>query len=391
MSQRILCVDDDPNVVKAYQRQFRKHFDMDAAYGGEEALALLASRGPYAVIVADMRMPGMNGVELLATAKARAPDTVRIMLTGNNDQQTAIDAINGGHIFRFLTKPCSPNVFAQAMVAGLEQYRLVTAERELLEKTLKSSIRVLTDVLSLVNPEAFGRTTRLQRYMRELALAMGLSELWLPETVALLSQIGCVLLPEGVLQQVASGEPLTGESLELFEMHPCIAADLIAKIPRLEQIAESVKYQQKNFDGTGVPHDGLSGQDIPMGARLLKAVLDFDTWKSSGLSATHSVARMKQHANRYDPSVLVALERTMGIEAAPQTREVTALELVDGMVLVEDVKTKKGVLLVAEGQETTSSVRQFLMHFRRRGELAEPLLVSLVAHNSEKKTRSQLQ
>jgi DNA-binding NtrC family response regulator len=99
MLKRILCVDDEPNILMAYKRQFRKHFEIDTAQDVEKALRWLDDRGPYAVVVADMRMPGMNGIELLKRVKAKAPETVCIMITSSSDQQTAI---NDGHIFRIL-------------------------------------------------------------------------------------------------------------------------------------------------------------------------------------------------------------------------------------------------------------------------------------------------
>ena len=118
MTDKILCVDDDPNILQAYQRALHKQFPIEAALGGEEALAAVAHRGPYAVVVADMRMPGLTGVEVLARIRQMAPDTVRMMLTGNADQQTALEAVNEGHIFRFMTKPCPPDAFAKALTAG---------------------------------------------------------------------------------------------------------------------------------------------------------------------------------------------------------------------------------------------------------------------------------
>ena len=136
MSTKILCVDDDASILAAYQRNLRKQFPIDVALGGQEGLDAMANKGPYAVIVADMQMPGMNGVQFLTRAEEIAPDTVRIMLTGNADQKTAADAVNQGHVFRFLTKPCAPEELALMLSAALKQYRLVTAERELLEKTL---------------------------------------------------------------------------------------------------------------------------------------------------------------------------------------------------------------------------------------------------------------
>jgi response regulator RpfG family c-di-GMP phosphodiesterase len=388
MLKRILCVDDEPNILMAYKRQFRKHFEIDTAQDGEKALRLLDDRGPYAVVVADMRMPGMNGIELLKRVRAKAPDTVRMMLTGNSDQQTAINAINDGHIFRFLSKPCLPKILAQALIAGLEQYRLITAERELLEKTLKSIVHVLTDVLSLVNPEAFGRTTRLKRHMRDLAHAMGLPQVWSLETAALLSQIGAVLLPQGVLHKVCSNSPLSEEERQLVDMQPSVASNLIAKIPRMEEMVEIIQYQEKNFDGSGSPIDDVRGDKIPMGARLLKAVLDFDTWESLGLSPDQSLARMEKDAYRYDPQVLMALNRIKSIGTPSEVRDVKATQLTDGMVLAEDAKTKTGLLVVARGQETSTSVREFLMNFHRSGTLVEPLRV-VIESNVDKAHRMQ--
>ncbi len=375
MLKRILCVDDELNILMAYKRQFRKHFEIDTALGGEEALQLLGNSGPYAVVVADMRMPGMNGIELLKKVKAKFPDTVRMMLTGNSDQQTAIDAINDGHIFRFLSKPCPQNILAQALIAGLEQYRLITAERELLEKTLKSIIHVLTDVLSFVNPEAFGRTTRLKRHMHDLANSLGLPQIWSLETAAMLSQIGAVMLPQGVLHKVCSNLSLSEEERQLVDMQPSVASNLIAKIPRMEEIAAIIQYQDKNFDGSGFPNDDVSGDKIPMGARLLKAILDFDTWESSGMSPAQSLVRMKKDAHRYDPQVFTALHRIKSVGTPSQVRDVKASQLTDGMILAEGAKTKRGSLLVARGQETSASVREFLMNFHCSGMLVEPLRV----------------
>ncbi|MDH3748454.1 MAG: response regulator [Gammaproteobacteria bacterium] len=118
MSNKILFVDDEPNVLQSIRRSLRKQFDLDTAEGGEEALRMLKANGTYAVIVSDMRMPGMNGVELLSQARKDSPDTVRMMLTGNADQQTAVDAVNHGDIFRFLNKPCEPTFSSRQSQAG---------------------------------------------------------------------------------------------------------------------------------------------------------------------------------------------------------------------------------------------------------------------------------
>src|SRR5690348_5914444 len=107
MSTKILCVDDEENVLTGLQRSLRKEFAIETAIGGAAGLIAIESNGPYAVVVADMQMPGMNGVEVLKRVEIKSPNSIRIMLTGNADQKTAVDAVNDGHVFRFLTKPCS--------------------------------------------------------------------------------------------------------------------------------------------------------------------------------------------------------------------------------------------------------------------------------------------
>ena len=132
MAEKILLVDDDSNVLDGYRRSLNKEFLMETAEGGTQALAMAAEKGPYAVVISDMRMPEMDGIQLLSRIKAIAPDTIRVMLTGNADMDTAINAINEGSIFRFLNKPCSREIMARTITAALVQYRLVTAEKQLL-------------------------------------------------------------------------------------------------------------------------------------------------------------------------------------------------------------------------------------------------------------------
>src|SRR5947209_3169648 len=98
-SEPILFVDDDSNLLAGYQRNLRKGFRIDTAASGPQALTMLTAQGPYAVIVSDMRMPQMDGVQFLSKAKSVSPRSVRIMLTGNADQKTAIEAVNEGYVF----------------------------------------------------------------------------------------------------------------------------------------------------------------------------------------------------------------------------------------------------------------------------------------------------
>ena len=159
------------------------------------------------------------------------------MLTGDGDIHNAVSAVNEGSIFRFLTKPCNRDTLAKALNAGLQQYRLITAERDLLENTLQGSIQVLTEVLSLVNPAAFGRALRVRRYMHQVVTRMGLASPWRFEVAAMMSQLGCVTLHPETIDAVYGGRPLPPGEQTRFNAHPGVARDLLSKIPRMEPIA----------------------------------------------------------------------------------------------------------------------------------------------------------
>ncbi len=125
MSERILLVDDEPFILSGYKRGLGKQFHLDTATSGTEALEMFDQHdeSPYAVVVSDMRMPHMDGVELLNRLAEKYPDTIRIMLTGNSDQQTAMDAVNQGHVYKFLTKPCSAADLKITLKEALTLYR----------------------------------------------------------------------------------------------------------------------------------------------------------------------------------------------------------------------------------------------------------------------------
>jgi signal transduction histidine kinase len=134
----ILCVDDEPHVLDALKDVLHRHFSVTTATSGRDALRVLADSAPFCVVVSDFAMPDMNGAEFLANARVTAPDMVRVLLTGHASLTSAIAAVNDGHVFRLLTKPCPPPVLIRHLDEAVDQYRLVTGDRELLEHKLES-------------------------------------------------------------------------------------------------------------------------------------------------------------------------------------------------------------------------------------------------------------
>jgi response regulator RpfG family c-di-GMP phosphodiesterase len=375
MTERVLVVDDEINILEGIRRHLKRRFSIETALGSKEGLAALAKNGPYAVILSDLRMPGMDGIQFLTCVKEESPDTVRMMLAGNADLGDAIQAVNQGNVFRFFSKPCPVDVLERGIEQGIGQYRLVTAERELLQKTLKGSITVLTEILSLVNPEAFGRSSRIKRYVKELADHMGVPEPWEFEMAAMLSQVGWVILPEEALGKLYRGQALTDEESQLFRQHPMIASNLLSNIPRMEEVAEIILYQEKHFDGSGDPADHRQGKTIPLGARILKVALDFDVLEVNGTPSQQALKSLKDRQGWYDPAVLKAMEAFLGGESRRILKEITVRELTSNMVLAEDLYTINGQLLISKGQEVTAVLISRLVNFAKGTGIREPIRV----------------
>src|SRR5262249_34138833 len=119
MNPPVLCVDDEPTVLKLCRFALESACTVTTATCGMEALTVMAERGPFAVVMSDLQMPEIDGVELLSAIRELYPDTIRVLLTGHADVEHALKAINDGHVFRFLTKPCSPTTIRLAVDAAL--------------------------------------------------------------------------------------------------------------------------------------------------------------------------------------------------------------------------------------------------------------------------------
>ncbi|MGE4537119.1 MAG: response regulator [Desulfovibrio sp.] len=142
---KVLFVDDDQAVLDGVRRGLCRAYDVATALGPMEGLRTLDESGPFAVVVSDLRMPDMDGVTFLRKVHEAAPEAVLIMLTGHGDLTTAMAAVNEGHIFRFLTKPCPTPNLSRALNAALDHYRLAATEKELLRVTLENA-RLKEDV-----------------------------------------------------------------------------------------------------------------------------------------------------------------------------------------------------------------------------------------------------
>lgn len=376
----ILFVDDEESLLQGIQRSLRGKLTVDTALGGAAGLAAIQSRGPFAVVVADMRMPGMDGVEFLAKVKEIAPDTVRVMLTGNSDQATAIRAVNQGNIFRFANKPCPPETLIPMLQAALRQHQLVTAERQLLEDTLGGTLRVLTEILALSDGRHFAKATAMQELTRRVSAALGMADAWQIHAAAMLAQVGSVAIPHVVMVRAKSGKALTGPEKDMLQRIPDIGHDLLRHVPRLEGVAAIVRYQLKNFDGSGYPIDATQGSAIPAGARLLRILSDVVDAQQDGVPNEQAFLEMRKATGIYDEAMLeavIALLEEKGPERDEDgaTEEVSLRDLQVGHVLAANIVTSEDTVLVVPGTKITYVLRERLLNFANTVGVREPILV----------------
>ena len=381
MTDKILFVDDEENVLQSMKRQLRKRFPMQFALSGDEALRKLKENGPFAVIVSDMRMPGMNGVELLSRVKDLHPDTVRIMLTGNADQETAMEAVNNGQIFRFLTKPCSTATLVPSLALAQRQYRLVTAEKELLQKTLKGSVTVLSELLSQAKPTVFSAGQRIREYATDVARQLDLPNLWQIEVAALLAQIGCISLPTDIINKKYAGLELDDEEETMWSNYPEIGARLLENIPRLESVTKMIRWQQKPFSEYTDDFTEPEFEEVLTGAQILKGAIDFDLLLHQGHSPPKAVEELHQQERKYNREVLKALGR-IRFQEHVRTLSLGVDYITVGMSAEEDITAKNGAMILPKGQKISWPVLQALYNFNRQVGIVEPIKVR-TGHDEE--------
>src|SRR5688572_11802059 len=158
----VLDVDDEATTLETLSYQIGKDFRVMTAEDGHAALAVLDQHGPIAVVVSDQRMPGMEGLELLERVRVRHPDIVRVLHTAQTELSVAVSAINEGKVFSFLCKPCPTDNLRRTVREAVDQYHATIAEREMLERTLQTSMHALFSWMEMVNPRAFARAERIR-------------------------------------------------------------------------------------------------------------------------------------------------------------------------------------------------------------------------------------
>jgi len=358
MNEKILFVDDEPHVLASIKRSLRKQFCVDTAQSGPEALEALDQKGPYAIIVSDMQMPEMNGAELLSLAKEKSPHTVRMMLTGNADQQTAIDAINRGDITRFLSKPSSATQIADALQQGLKQYRQVRNSTASFADRLLPFIRLYSEALSLSDPARFQQLSRLQYNCVEMARILKLPNLVEIEIIATLSQLSSVTLPRELAIKRATSLALTEDEEIQIRAQAELTETLIREIPELTQIANAVGNQQQS-----------TPEDQPIESVIIELLIEIDKKIAAGMSAEQALESIHDSSLCCQSKVFAAAQ-TLFQTSINSLNRPSPIDLSVGSILDQDLFGSDGTLILAKGHTITELTQAWLKRLQTQGQIS---------------------
>lgn len=371
---KVLMVDDEPNVLSGYRRTLSKQFKVVTAEGGAAGLRTLDEQGPFPVVITDMRMPEIDGLEFLRRARAKHKDSVYVMLTGNADQQTAIDAINQGKIFRFLNKPCPGDILAETIETCLEQHELIQAEKVLLRDTLAGSIRVLVETIALYKP-GLGRAAKgIRSDVQLLCGSLGVGQDWRITLAASLCLLGPTVSSDA--------DEAAALSDEVLDMHAGAGAELLRHIPRLDEIAMIIGRQRE--PGLLPPVLDMSNADmrITIGARILRFAIHYqrELFETKGDRAA-AFDRVTCSDTKYDPRLVSAAQvlaqgaggETLIAQMKHEMMDVRSLR--PEMIIDQDIKTNDGTMILASGHTLSAVLIARLRGFAKAGLIPQELAV----------------
>jgi len=359
MNNKILCVDDEESILRGFQLNLRKDFELHLASNGVEGLEVFDREGGFALVLSDMRMPQMNGATMLSEIKTRDPEVVTVLLTGHTDFESAMSAVNEGSIFRMLSKPCPPETLIKILNDGLAQHDLITSKRILLDQTLRGAVDALAQSLSTAKPLFFGRAQRVRRIANELAEMMKIPDAWRVDIASTFSQLAYISIPESVSEDVYHKRDLSPEVKKVVKQLPDDTQKLIEKIPGLEDIGEilgklSIQHRFEEEDEFG----------LRKAASVLRVALDFDYYEEQGHDRSLIVQTLKSRKDDYDPEITECLSQLLVVaEQQFRLEEIPIRRLDIGMRLAQELRLEDGFLVASCGADVDRQLLKVVRNY----------------------------
>lgn len=350
MENRVLFVDDDQMLLSSMERCLGLKLNLDTALSGPDALERMRNTN-YSVIVSDMRMPGMDGVQFIEKARQQSKHTVYLMLTGNQDVQTAIRAVNEGQVFRFLTKPCRPEEIAAAVGQAQDQYKLEASERELLNKTFVGALSVFADVIETLQPRLAGRSGKTEQLFDELRQRCGMPSRWEYKVAAKVLLLGFAMQSE---HQAGVSVSPTQANMQLNRA--CTTgARIVQRIPRLDPVAEIIRCVPTT-DGSLVDANTDDPSDVILnGAALLRVAHMVEGMADSGIECSAAMEAISKTLPQINQQLALAAQEVYPKDVEAEGVPVDIDDLTAGLVLFEDLTGPDGATLLRSGRKLSQT------------------------------------
>lgn len=346
-NNKILCVDDEDSILRGFQLNLRKKFELHLASDGQEGLELFHREKGFAVVLSDMRMPRMNGAQMLAAIKKADPEVVTVLLTGFTDFESAMSAVNEGNVFRMLSKPCPPETLIKVLQDAVDQYDLICSKRILLDQTLRGAVDALAQSLATIQPLFFGRAQRVRRLSNTLAERLSMPEPWRVDVASVFSQLAYLSLPMHVSKAVYHREKLSPEIKIMLRELPEETLKVVDMIPGLEEVREILQRLDVQ------PKFELGDQSgIRIGASIIRVALDYDYYHEQGHKDALILKTLESRIETYDPQVIEALGVQLNADASNfQMAEISVRQLKKGMLLAQDLLLQENMLIASSGAD----------------------------------------
>lgn len=361
---KIMLVTTDKEFAQTAKNTLGKAFDLAMVSSGEKALQILDKDRRYMVVISSMELKGMDGREFLAAAMKEHPKITRIMITALPDFDHAMQLVNTADISWLLTQPCSAKELLEAVTDSVGRYKKERAEAEAMRDTLTGSVKMLVDVMELTHPEAVRRSKRIRRRAQQISKKLKAMPAHLMDMIVLLSNIGCVGLPTGLLRKMEVGKDITKADMKRFRTHPNIAARLLENVPRMGKMAGIIRHQNTPVS-----------QNPPLGARILKVCIDMDQMQLNGSPPAKALEFMIGKPEIYDPKVVDALARYRDESENAACSQLPVSELEPGMVMQADMVTERGAILLNRGETLSEASHIRIQAFSDLLKIKEPVSV----------------
>jgi len=339
MSKSILFVDENDSIITTMPKSLQTQYRLLFASSYKEALTLLKTNDDCRLLITELGLNNKNGIKFLTHVRKNYPQTVRVVLTAQNDCSKACEALNKARIFQFLKKPCPPDILKKHIGEALLYFAKSKEKQQAMRKTLLGSVQAMVDILDLVNPEAMGLSKRIKDRVLRTGKTLGYKPLWQLELAVLLSHIGCVALPSEIVTKMDQGEKLLPEEWQIYCMHPSIASNLLANIDQMAPVAEIIQHELSPL----MP-------DQPLGSRIIKIALDLDRQERKGRDSLTILDKMSTKAKIYDPKIVKIMLKQLKQPDALPVRQLNVEDLQEGMVIAKNLTNKDGVILLLRGQ-----------------------------------------